>query len=167
MKDSAKNTDREIWRKVSDDYYSPSIHVTFDGRIGINVGGRVIVATIEKWHRALIESSGEKASGAGKTTGESAHRSANTNLVDRCSDEPLQPLPPDLQRFYEKKGYPAPSPAPLPSEVEEAMERMGRCIGAAFSRRADLLFMARLGADHERDKDNAALAVIRAALTKP
>jgi len=46
------NTDVELWRKKKDDYYSPSIHVTeFDG-IGINVGGHVLVAPVEKWHDA-------------------------------------------------------------------------------------------------------------------
>ena len=46
----AKNTDREIWRKVLDDYYSPSIHVTVDGKIGINCHGLVCVMPVEKWH---------------------------------------------------------------------------------------------------------------------
>ena len=49
---SATNTDEEIWRKTPDDYYSPSIHVTRDGQIGINVGGQVIIAPIEAWHEA-------------------------------------------------------------------------------------------------------------------
>lgn len=48
-----ENTDVEIYRKVPNDYYSPSIHVTKEGGIGINVGGYVIVAPIEKWHNAL------------------------------------------------------------------------------------------------------------------
>jgi hypothetical protein len=48
------NTDKEIWRKIPDDYYSPSIHVTEAGRIGINVGGHVLVAPIEQWHRAGV-----------------------------------------------------------------------------------------------------------------
>ena len=46
--------------------------------------------------------------------------------------------------------------------AKEAIERLGCCIGAAFSRRADLLFMGRPAADHEREKDNAALAVLSA-----
>jgi hypothetical protein len=46
----AKNTDREIWRAVPEDYYSPSIHVTEGGGIGINVGGLVIVMPVERWH---------------------------------------------------------------------------------------------------------------------
>lgn len=46
----AKNTDREIWRKEKD-YYSPSIHVTVKGAIGINVGGTVIVKEVEEWHK--------------------------------------------------------------------------------------------------------------------
>ncbi|MFA5377609.1 MAG: hypothetical protein WC455_17800 [Dehalococcoidia bacterium] len=47
-----KNTDKEIWRRVQDDYYSPSIHVTKDGDIGINLGGNVLVAPLEDWHAA-------------------------------------------------------------------------------------------------------------------
>jgi len=43
------NTDKNLWRKIEGDYYSPSIHVTEDGNIGINVGGHVIVKPIEKW----------------------------------------------------------------------------------------------------------------------
>ena len=48
-----KNTDREIWRKVVGDYYSPSIHVTEGGGIGIQVGGIVIVKSVEEWHRIM------------------------------------------------------------------------------------------------------------------
>ena len=50
---AAKNTDKEIWRKVKDDYGSPSIHVTKEGSIGIDVGGFVMVAPIEKWHEVF------------------------------------------------------------------------------------------------------------------
>jgi len=46
------NTDVEIWRKVRGDYYSPSIHVNEFGSIGINVGGRVLVLSVEQWHEA-------------------------------------------------------------------------------------------------------------------
>lgn len=49
------NTDKEIWRRVSGDYYSPSIHVTENGDIGINVGGHVLVASVEEWHKAGIK----------------------------------------------------------------------------------------------------------------
>ena len=51
MADESCNTDREIWRRIPGDYYSPSIHVTAEGGIGIDVGGRVIVMDIEDWHR--------------------------------------------------------------------------------------------------------------------
>ena len=52
-----ENTDTEIWRlKVDDEYgdsyYSPSIHVTKNNLIGINVGGHVIVQSVEDWHKA-------------------------------------------------------------------------------------------------------------------
>ncbi|KKM63586.1 hypothetical protein LCGC14_1509930 [marine sediment metagenome] len=50
---AAKNTDKEIWRKVKDDYGSPSIHVTKEGSIGIDVGGFVMVAPVEKWHEVF------------------------------------------------------------------------------------------------------------------
>lgn len=46
-----KNTDREIWRRVPGDYYSDSIHVTEDGRIGMNTGGRVVVLDLAEWQR--------------------------------------------------------------------------------------------------------------------
>jgi len=47
---AAENTDKEIWREKADDYYSPSIHVTKDGSIGINVGGVVIVMPVTEWY---------------------------------------------------------------------------------------------------------------------
>ncbi len=50
MTDCAQNTDRELWRKVPGDYYSPSIHVTEGGGIGIDIGGFVIVKPVEWWH---------------------------------------------------------------------------------------------------------------------
>ena len=57
----ALNTDREIWRKGGGDgngmsYYEPSIHVTQQGDIGINVGGMVYVLPVEEWHRLADES---------------------------------------------------------------------------------------------------------------
>lgn len=45
--------DKEIWREVPDDFYSPSMHVTGNGLIGINVGGRVIVRSVREIHSAL------------------------------------------------------------------------------------------------------------------
>lgn len=47
---TCENTDKEIWRKKAGDFYSPSIHVTKAGGVGINVGGHVIVMPVEKWH---------------------------------------------------------------------------------------------------------------------
>lgn len=49
------NTDRELWREGGGDgngmsYYEPSIHVTEQGGIGINVGGTVYVKTLREWH---------------------------------------------------------------------------------------------------------------------
>ena len=50
MNNCCKNTDKEIWRQTHEDYYSPSIHVTEQGAIGIKCGGHVIVATVQDWH---------------------------------------------------------------------------------------------------------------------
>jgi hypothetical protein len=49
------NTDRELWREEHPEgdaysYYSPSIHVTARGGIGINVGGTVFVKSLKEWH---------------------------------------------------------------------------------------------------------------------
>lgn len=48
------NTDRELYREDTGDpagsYYENSLHVTANGRIGMNVGGRVIVMPIADWH---------------------------------------------------------------------------------------------------------------------
>ena len=51
MSDACENTDREIWREREGDYYADSIHVTKAGGIGLNVGGRVIVMSIQDWHK--------------------------------------------------------------------------------------------------------------------
>lgn len=47
-----KNTDKEIYRETEGDFYSPSIHVTENGSIGICVGGTVIVKSMEGWHKS-------------------------------------------------------------------------------------------------------------------
>jgi hypothetical protein len=47
------NTDREIWREREGDYYSDSIHVTESGAIGINCGGKVVVAPLRKWFEVM------------------------------------------------------------------------------------------------------------------
>ena len=63
----------------------------------------------------------------------------------------------------------APSPAPLPAEVEAAMERMDFAIGDAYSARQDLTTQkgyTRAKAKEDCDMDHAALAVIRAALSR-
>lgn len=56
----AANTDRELWRRGDGDgngmsYYEPTIHVTQNGRIGINVGGTVYELPVERWHELVRE----------------------------------------------------------------------------------------------------------------
>lgn len=56
MDNAAQNTDREIWREKSGDFYSPSVHVTQDGGIGIDVGGMVFVMDVRDWHNLAMKS---------------------------------------------------------------------------------------------------------------
>jgi hypothetical protein len=49
--DPVLNTDKELWREIPNDYYSPSIFVTEQNSIGINVGGWVYVKPVEDWHK--------------------------------------------------------------------------------------------------------------------
>jgi hypothetical protein len=58
LRPPAANTDRELWRETPGDYYSPSIHVTAQGGIGINVGGTVIVRSVRDWHALATEANG-------------------------------------------------------------------------------------------------------------
>lgn len=47
-----ENTDREIWRGPDEgggDFYADSMHITKEGALGINCGGRVIVRPIRDW----------------------------------------------------------------------------------------------------------------------
>ena len=53
-----QNTDKEIWRKKPGDFYSPSIHATERGDIGIGVGGYVVVLPVERWHEIGKEAVG-------------------------------------------------------------------------------------------------------------
>ena len=48
------NTDCELWRERPGDYYADSIHVTQDGKIGINCGGRVFVMPVRDWHALAV-----------------------------------------------------------------------------------------------------------------
>jgi hypothetical protein len=43
------NTNRELWREKEGDFYSDSIHLTAEGMIGMNCGGRVVEMPIEQW----------------------------------------------------------------------------------------------------------------------
>ncbi len=49
------NTDRELYREIPEDYYSPSMHVTNSGSIGINIGGHMIVMPLREWHKLAME----------------------------------------------------------------------------------------------------------------
>ena len=52
---AAMNTDRELWRELPFDPFSPRVFVTKRGAIGMEVGGRVIVMPIEHWHALALK----------------------------------------------------------------------------------------------------------------
>ena len=49
------NTDRELWRASPDDAYEARVFITTDGGLGLNVGGRVIVMPVERWHELALK----------------------------------------------------------------------------------------------------------------
>lgn len=50
----ALNTDKRIWAKEENNYYSPSIWVTKEGAIVIKVGGNCVVKSVEEWHKLAL-----------------------------------------------------------------------------------------------------------------
>jgi hypothetical protein len=49
---TAQNTDRELWREREGDYYADSIHVTIDGKIGIQHAGTRGIMPVGEWFKA-------------------------------------------------------------------------------------------------------------------
>ena len=60
--DCCENTNRELYREPDQtgcgDYYSPSIFVTAQGSIGIDVGGMVFVKRLQDWHTLALDAWG-------------------------------------------------------------------------------------------------------------
>jgi hypothetical protein len=93
----AAKTDRELWREGGGDgngmsYYEPSIHLTEQGGIGINVGGTVYVKSLREWH-ALADREGVAAElpavsavAAATPRGVVPEREAFWNRVDKTGD---------------------------------------------------------------------------------
>ena len=59
---TCENTDREIWRKVPGDFYSPSISVSADNEIIITVAGKAYQAPVGLWFE-LMRRNREKTKG--------------------------------------------------------------------------------------------------------
>ena len=51
----AHDTDRELWRAALDDPRAPRVFITLDGELGLVVGGRTIVLTVERWHELALK----------------------------------------------------------------------------------------------------------------
>lgn len=93
---AATNTDKELWREHNDDFYSDSIHVTKDGGIGINVGGKVIVKTLKEWHALALETTNDKPESS----------SQQYQLPDKYVDEVERGIAkdfPEYQKFFTGK----------------------------------------------------------------
>ncbi len=48
--EAIRNTDVQLWQKFPDDAFSPRIHVTEGGCIGITHHALCIVMSVERWH---------------------------------------------------------------------------------------------------------------------
>lgn len=80
-----QNTDRELWREREGDFYADSIHVTQDGRIGINCGGTVFVMPVRKWHEAAIDAArGETGCCATRPSPDAEREKLGAWLQDAC-----------------------------------------------------------------------------------
>jgi len=87
--DAAENTDKKIWQENPDDAYSPTIHVTQHGGIGINVGGYVMVKPVREWHRVgLAHDSLVAALGAARRLGNVGYLQGEADIQGRekCGD---------------------------------------------------------------------------------
>jgi hypothetical protein len=87
------NTDVEIWRKVPGDYYSPSIHVTEGGGIGINVGGNVFVMPVEDWHAHARRISAAYVDGLRAAQEATANRPEAVDAIQAVIDRVINLLP--------------------------------------------------------------------------
>lgn len=67
MDNEKRNTDKQIWRETPGDYYSPSIHVTEGGGIGLQVSGNVIVLPVQKWMELAMQPKIEPCPKCGQT----------------------------------------------------------------------------------------------------
>ena len=50
----SENTDTHLWPIVSETPYAPSLRITAEGALSINVGSLVIVKPIEEWHALAL-----------------------------------------------------------------------------------------------------------------
>ena len=112
---------------------------------------------------SLIESSGENYGSPSMESGENLSGPTPVGSPEMvrtgCATQPLQPSPAHLPAEV-------PLEAVLPKAVEEAVGRIAQAIGEAFLWRWNNRCVP-ITANASRDEDVAALAVIRAALTKP
>lgn len=58
----ALNTDRDLWRELTGDYYANRVFLTKGGGIGMDVGGLCIVKSIKDWHTLASKSLDETTS---------------------------------------------------------------------------------------------------------
>jgi hypothetical protein len=87
-----ENTDKEIWREIEGEYYSPNIFVTEQGKIGINVGGVVYVQSVEKWHQqadriAELENQLDKCSHHEAMAHQGGYEIGRASQIKELSDE--------------------------------------------------------------------------------
>ena len=55
MNATYRSKDIELFREIDGDYNSPSVFLTHDRNIGINVEGSVFVMSLSEWHKRASE----------------------------------------------------------------------------------------------------------------
>ena len=56
-REAVQNTDKEIWRRVPDDYYADRAFVTVSGAIGICSGGLCVMRPVDEWIKLAMKDS--------------------------------------------------------------------------------------------------------------
>jgi len=90
MTESCKNNDIELWRENDGDYYSPSIRLVPPNGIGINVGGSVIVKTLEEWHKLGMPEKKPNINGGDDYTSAPDETYEKKSVCDICGEGPAK-----------------------------------------------------------------------------
>lgn len=122
MSDQAsENTATELYREPGAspgmEYYQPSVHVTKNGLIGMDVGGMVFVMSIRDWHSKATGSEASITPGEHKASSKLAPLPPSTEL-EKEIDELLEPM-----ACIDCTGYPNNEHEAAKSKIQELITK--------------------------------------------